>query len=132
MAECRCGVCEHCTDSLRALVRASDTIPGVSPEGADPNDIGTIIGPLAPAEWSPPPERPLVGVKPLTLLSRHERELAYLTWLNECPAYARLLQAYEVAVHLLEECVRARGEPRPDGLVTASDVAWLKLREAEK
>jgi hypothetical protein len=43
-----------------------------------------------------------------------------------------LAEAYETATRLLEEIVRARGAPRPDGLVTASDVAWLALREAER
>lgn len=41
-----------------------------------------------------------------------------------------VLSAYETAVRLLEEVVRANGHAY--GVVTAEDVAWLALRDSER
>lgn len=102
MAECRCGVCEHCTNSLIGLVAS--------------------LEPRAPM--------------PRKLISRTEMADIRASWLNECPAFARLLAGYETAAHLLEEVVRASRDlehiTSGPTLVNEIDVAWLALREAEK
>lgn len=116
MAECRCGVCEHCADSLRALV----SIPGVTPE----------------PEWSPPPDEPLRGVKPRRLLTKTRVEELRANWVSELPSFGEVLDAYETAVHLLEEVVRVSRDlehiTSGPTLVNEIDVAWLALRDAER
>lgn len=47
------------------------------------------------------------------------------------PDTVRLLDAYETAVRLLEECVRDDG-PRDRDPLGPLDVAWLALRETER
>jgi len=107
MAECHCGTCEHCRAEM------------------------VTIGVIGEMPWSPPPDEPLRGVKPRRLISRTEMADIRASWLNECPAFARLLDGYEVAVHLLEEVV-TREPIDPTRPVSPMDVAWLKLREAER
>lgn len=101
MAECRCGECEHCTN--------------------------------ASEPWTPPPKELLglkLGLKPMRLLTKSR--LAFLRAnAEDLSFFTEVLDAYETAVHLLEEVV-TREPIDPARPVCAMDVAWLKLREIER
>jgi len=80
----------------------------------------------------------LTSHAPPTPRNDKPRRLLTRTEFAELRAYARrdsdesrILDAYETAVRLLEEVVRAPRAPLSDR-VEADDIAWLVLREAER